>query len=94
LIRVIYLPWLLSAQLSSPESDPGTITSFRIESVPPGAYLLSICVFGPAVGRPAETEKVYASVHTRIEANPSLDERSEKPQSLGTINLRTNTRNP
>jgi hypothetical protein len=94
LIRVIYLPWPLSAQLSSPESDPGTIISFRIESVPPGDFLLSIWVFGPAVGRPAETEKVCAPVHTRIEVNPSLDERSEEPQSLGTINLRTNTRNP
>jgi hypothetical protein len=43
---------------------------------------------------PAETEKVYASGHTRIEVNPTWDERSEEPQSLGTINLRTNTRNP
>jgi hypothetical protein len=67
--------------------------SFRIESVPPGDYLLSIWVFGPAVGRPAETEKVYASGHTRIEVNPSWDEHSEEPQSLGTINLRTSTHN-
>src|SRR5262249_14625582 len=68
--------------------------SFRIESVPPGDYLLSILVFGPAVGRPAGPEKVYPSVPPRIEVNPTWDERSEEPQSLGTINLRTNTRNP
>jgi hypothetical protein len=53
---------------------------------PKRANLLSIWVFGPAVGRPAETEKVYASGHTRIEVNPTWDERSEEPQSLGTIN--------
>jgi hypothetical protein len=68
--------------------------SFRIESVPPGDYLLSLWVFGPAVGRPAETETVYASGHVRIEVDPTWDSRSEEPQSLGTIDLRTNTRNP
>jgi hypothetical protein len=67
---------------------------FRIESVPPGEYFLSIWVFGLAVGRPAETEEVYASGHTSIEVNPTWDQRSDEPQSLGTINLRTNTRNP
>jgi hypothetical protein len=61
---------------------------------PKRANLLSIWVFGPAVGRPAETEKVYASGHKRSEVNPTWDERSEEPQSLGTINLRTNTRKP
>jgi hypothetical protein len=29
-----------------------------------------------------------------MEVIPTWDERSEEPQSLGTINLRTNTRKP
>src|SRR5262249_38370087 len=68
--------------------------SFRMEPAPPGDSPLSIWVFGPAVGRPAESKKVYASGHTRIEVNPTWDERIEKPQALGTINLRTTPRNP
>jgi hypothetical protein len=68
--------------------------TFRIESVPPGDCLLSIWVFGPAVCRQAEPQEVYASGHKRIEVNPTWDERSEERQSLGTINLRRNTRNP
>jgi hypothetical protein len=68
--------------------------SFRIDSVPPGEYHLSVWVYGPAVGRPAETQRVYASGHARIEVNPTLDERGHEPQSVGVIDLRTQARNP
>jgi hypothetical protein len=68
--------------------------SLRIESVPPGEYSLSIRVLGPAVGRPAETEKIYASTGDRIEVSPIWDEGGAMTQSVGTINLRTYTRDP
>jgi hypothetical protein len=68
--------------------------SFRIESVPPGEYSLSISVLGPAVGRPAEAEKIYAATGERIEVSPIWDERGDPLQSVGTINLRKYTLNP
>jgi hypothetical protein len=83
----------LRASVGSTEARNGRLARVGVVG-PKRANLLSIWVFGPAVGRPAETEKVYASGHTRIEVNPTGDERSEEPQSLGTINLRTNTREP
>lgn len=61
--------------------------SFRIDAVPPGDYLLSLWVAGPAVGRPAEPDVYYASGHARIVVNPTLDELGDEPQSLGTIIL-------
>ena len=66
--------------------------SFRIEAVPPGDYLLSLWVAGPAVGRPAEPDVYYASGHASIEVNPTLDERGDEPQSLGTIILQMQAR--
>ena len=61
--------------------------SFRIESVPPGDYQLTISVAGPAVGRPSEPDVSYASGGAWIEVKPTADERDDQPQSLGTINL-------
>ena len=66
--------------------------SFRIEAVPPGNYLLSLWVAGPAIGRPAEPDVYYASGYAGIEVNPTLDERGEEPQSLGTIILQMQAR--
>ncbi len=66
--------------------------SFRIEAVPPGDYLLSLWVAGPAVGRPSEPGLYYASCHASILVNPTLDERGDEPQFLGTIILQMQTR--
>lgn len=66
--------------------------SFRIESVPPGDYELSIWVAGPAVGRPSEPNTYYASCHARIDVKPSIDQRGDQRQSLGTITLRMHAR--
>jgi hypothetical protein len=62
--------------------------SFRIESVPPGDYVLSVWLCGPAVGRPTETTKVYGSGHTFIVLSPTWDEQNGEALSLGTIELR------
>jgi hypothetical protein len=67
--------------------------SFQIESVPPGEYSLSIQVYGPAVGRPAEAKKLYAATEERIDVSPIWNEGGALPQSVGTINLRTVTGN-
>jgi hypothetical protein len=66
--------------------------SFRIEAVPPGDYLLSVWVFGPAIGKPAETDTLYATAGARIEVKATASGRDDEPQALGTILLRTQTR--
>lgn len=63
--------------------------SFRIESVRPAQYELHISIDGPAVGKPAETGIPYAIGVAEFQVDPTVDGPGDKPQSLGTIILRT-----
>ncbi|MGP0069776.1 MAG: hypothetical protein ACLQGP_40020 [Isosphaeraceae bacterium] len=66
--------------------------SFRIESVRPAQYHLRIWIDGPAVGKPAEPGIHYAIGRSEFQVDPTVNGPGDKPQSLGTITLRAQTR--
>ena len=62
--------------------------SFQIESVPPGDYQLIIQIDGPAVGKPGGARIPYATGGAGIQVEPTINDRGDEPQSVGTIRLR------
>lgn len=62
--------------------------SIRIEGVPPGEYLLSVRVAGPAVGKPTEAETTYAMGNAEVQVSPMDDGLGHPAQPIGTIRLR------